>query len=50
MGFSDYDLSLECTKKCDEEYLQCVTACSSSECLMECSRANVACSDCEYPF
>ena len=50
MGFSDYDLSLVCTSKCDDEYLQCVATCSSSECLLDCSRANGACSECKYHF
>ena len=46
--FSDYDLSLKCTGKCDDEYLQCVSTCSSSECLLECGRALGACNDGEY--
>ena len=49
-GFSDYDLSLKCTAKCDDEYLQCVSTCSSSECLLDCSRAMGACTDCKDPF
>ena len=47
---SDYDLSLVCTSKCDDEYVQCILTCSSSDCFVECSRANVACSECKYPF
>ena len=47
---SDYDLSLVCTSKCDDEYLLCITTCGSSECFLDCSRANGACSDCEYLF
>ena len=47
-GFSDYDLSLQCTSKCDDEYLQCVTTCGSSECFVECGRVLGACNDGEY--
>ena len=43
--FRDYDLSLVCTSKCDDQYLQCVSACSDADCLMECNRATVACAD-----
>ena len=46
--FSDYDLSLTCTSKCDEAYLECVSTCSSSDCLMECLRAAVTCGDGKY--
>ena len=48
--FSDYDLSLVCMTKCDGEYMQCVSTCSTSDCLMECNRAWAACGDCEYSF
>ena len=46
--FRDYDLSLVCVSKCDDEYLKCVSTCSSSDCLMECNRAAVVCGDGEY--
>ena len=36
--------------KCDEEYLQCVSTCSSTDCLMECNRAWAICGDCKYIF
>lgn len=36
---SDYDLSEVCVDKCDDDYLQCVSSCSASECLLECGRA-----------
>ena len=48
LGLSDYDLSLQCTSKCDDEYLQCISTCSSSECFLECSRVMAACNDGEY--
>ena len=44
---SDYDLSEVCVDKCDDDYLQCVSSCSASECLLECGRALSACGDCE---
>ena len=44
---SDYDLSLVCTSKCDDEYLRCSSTCSSSYCLLECHRIAVACDDCK---
>ena len=50
MLFSDYDLSLVCMSKCDDEYLQCVSTCSSSDCLMDCNRAAFACGDGEYIY
>merc|ERR1719394_671364 len=41
----DYDLSLICTGKCDDQYLQCISSCGSdSNCLMDCNRDSVACS------
>ena len=42
---SDYDLSLVCTSKCDDKYLNCVTACSDSDCLMECNRESISCTE-----
>ena len=48
--FSDYDLSLVCISKCDEQYLQCVSTCSSTDCLVECNRSWAICGDCEYTF
>ena len=39
-----------CSDKCNEEYLQCVATCSSSECLLECSRAIATCMDCKSIF
>ena len=44
---SDYDLSEVCVDKCDDDYLQCVSSCSASECLLECGRALSACGDCK---
>ena len=46
-AFSDYDLSLVCMSKCDDEYLQCVSTCSSTDCLVECNRAWGTCGDCK---
>ena len=43
--FSDYDLSLVCTSRCDDDYIQCVSACSDTDCLLDCNRAAVACAD-----
>ena len=48
--FRDYDLSLVCVSKCEDELLQCVSTCSSSDCLMECNRAAFVCGDGEYFF
>ena len=45
--FSDYDLSLICTSKCDEQYLKCISSCSDSNCSMDCNRDSVACSGCK---
>ena len=45
LALSDYDLSLKCTSKCDDEYLQCISACGSTECSVECNRASIACSE-----
>ena len=36
--------------KCDDEYLQCVSTCSSTDCLVECNRAWGTCGDCKYIF
>ena len=47
-SFSDYDLSLVCISKCEDELLECVSTCSSSECILKCNRALVVCSDCEF--
>ena len=41
----DYDLSLICTSKCDDAYLQCVSICSDSNCLLDCNRASIACTE-----
>ena len=49
-AFSDYDLSLVCIAKCDDEYMQCVSTCSSTDCLMECNRAWATCGDCKFTF
>ena len=46
--FSDYDLSLICTSQCDDDYLQCVSSCSDNNCLLDCNRAAVACSECKF--
>ena len=46
--FSDYDLSLICTSKCDDAYLECVSNCSSSDFLMECNRASNTCIEGKY--
>ena len=46
--FRDYDLSLICSSKCDDAYLECVTACGSSDCFMECNRAAVTCGNGKY--
>ena len=35
---------------CDDEYLQCVSTCSSTDCLVDCNRAWGACGDCKYIF
>ena len=43
--FSDYDLSLVCTSRCDDDYVQCVSVCSSSDCLLDCNRVAVACTE-----
>ena len=32
-----------CTSKCDEKYLDCVAACSDSNCLLDCNRASNVC-------
>ena len=45
MDSSDYDLSLVCTSKCDDVYVQCVSSCSSTDCLLDCNRAAVDCAD-----
>ena len=50
LELSDYDLSYKCTAKCDDVYIQCVSNCSSSECVMECGRAMNQCSDGEFLF
>ena len=44
----DYDLSLICSSKCEDAYVECVTTCSSSDCLIECNRAAVTCGDGKY--
>ena len=53
--FSDYDLRLICSSKCEDAYVECVTTCSSSDCLIECKlhlsvnyRAAVTCGDGKY--
>ena len=46
--FRDYDLSLICSSKCENAYVECVTTCSSSDCLIECNRAAVTCGDGKY--
>ena len=49
--FSDYDLSLICSGKCDDQYLQCISNCSSdANCLMDCNRDSVDCSGCKWLF
>ena len=48
--FSDYDLSLVCTSRCDGDYLQCVSVCSSKDCQLDCNRAAVACAEGENIF
>ena len=48
--FRDYDLSLICVSKCDDQLMECISTCSSSECIFECNRAWAICSDCEYLF
>ena len=48
--FRDYDLSLVCISKCDDQLLECISTCSSTECILECNRAWAICSDCEYLF
>ena len=48
--FRDYDLSLVCKSKCDDECLQCATHCGSSECLLECNRVWATCGDGKYPW
>ena len=45
--FSDYDLSLVCTSKCEDEFSKCISHCGSSDCVMECNRAAFACGDCK---
>ena len=44
--FSDYDLSLVCTSRCDDDYVQCVSVCNSTDCLLDCNRAAVAYAEC----
>ena len=39
----DYDLSLICTSKCDDDFVQCIAACSDSDCVINCQRASVTC-------
>jgi len=39
----DYDLSLICVTKCDEQLLQCTSSCSDSNCLLDCNRAWAIC-------
>ena len=46
--FSDYDLSLICTSKCDDAYMECIATCGSSDCFKECNRASGTCSEGEY--
>ena len=48
--FSDYDLSLDCTSRCDDDYVQCVSVCSSSDCLLDCNRVAVACTEGEIIY
>ena len=47
-AFSDYDLSLICTSKCDDIFLQCIAACSDSNCVLDCNRASNVCYDGEF--
>ena len=47
-AFSDYDLSLICTSKCDDVFLQCIASCSDSNCVLDCNRASLACSEGEF--
>ena len=46
--FSDYDLSLICTAKCDDAYVECIATCGSSDCFIECNRASGTCSEGKY--
>ena len=48
--FRDYDLSLVCVSKCEDDFLQCASTCSSADCLTECNRDAFVCGDCEYFF
>ena len=38
-------MSLVCTSKCDDSYVQCVSACSDTDCLLDCNRSAVTCAD-----
>ena len=48
--FSDYDLSLICTATCDDVFLDCIAACSDSNCVLDCNRDSIACNDGEFIF
>jgi len=43
--FSDYDMSLVCSQKCDDVFRKCIAACDGSDCVMECNRDSLACTE-----
>ena len=47
--FRDYDLGMICSSKCDDAYMQCIAACGSSDCFVDCNRASIACTEGKIP-
>ena len=47
--FRDYDLGMICTSKCDDAFVQCIAACGSSDCFVDCNRSSIACTEGKTP-
>ena len=39
-----------CSSKCQEEYMECSSTCEGPECLSDCNRESIACTDCKLQF
>ena len=48
--FSDLPLEEKCSSKCHEEYMECSSTCEGPECLSDCNRESIACTDCKLQF
>ena len=48
--FSDLPLEEICSSKCQEEYMECSSTCEGPECLSDCNRESIACTDCKLRF